>query len=365
RRQGGALHAALQRARSAAGEPRRHAGLHGRARHRAAGPGAPCQPHVRRRGASARAVLRRRAAQGLRPGRHGHGGGRLSFAGFHGGLAHRRVRRDGPGGRGEAGLSQGARSRRARCRARWPVRKAGGQAIREWAGLEYGDDAGDRRRHRSRRDPQLAGARTGLGQAQAGAGGDVRGHLVDHPPMKTVRMPSGDVVPALGQGTWCMGEDPSLRAQEIASLRAGLDLGLRLVDTAEMYGEGRTETLVGEAIAGRRDEVFLVSKVYPHNASRKAMRKACTGSLGRLKTDRIDLYLLHWAGSVPLEETLDAFDRLQRDGHIRSWGVSNLDTAEMEELWALPGGREVQTDQVLYNLSRRGAEWELLPWLRE
>ena len=183
--------------------------------------------------------------------------------------------------------------------------------------------------------------------------------------MKTVRMPSGDVVPALGQGTWCMGEDPSLRAQEIASLRAGLDLGLRLVDTAEMYGEGRTETLVGEAIAGRRDEVFLVSKVYPHNASRKAMRKACTGSLGRLKTDRIDLYLLHWAGSVPLEETLDAFDRLQRDGHIRSWGVSNLDTAEMEELWALPGGREVQTDQVLYNLSRRGAEWELLPWLRE
>ena len=183
--------------------------------------------------------------------------------------------------------------------------------------------------------------------------------------MKTVRMPSGDVVPALGQGTWCMGEDPSLRAQEIASLRAGLDLGLRLVDTAEMYGEGRTEALVGEAIAGRRDEVFLGSKVYPHNASRKAMRKACTGSLRRLKTDRIDLYLLHWAGSVPLEETLDAFARLQREGHIRSWGVSNLDTAEMDQLWALPGGREVQTDQVLYNLTRRGAEWELLPWLRE
>ncbi|HXD41356.1 MAG TPA: aldo/keto reductase [Ramlibacter sp.] len=183
--------------------------------------------------------------------------------------------------------------------------------------------------------------------------------------MKTVRMPSGDVVPALGQGTWCMGEDPSLRAQEIASLRAGLDLGLRLVDTAEMYGEGRTETLVGEAIAGRRDEVFLVSKVYPHNASRKNMRRACTGSLRRLKTDRIDLYLLHWAGSVPLEETLDAFAQLQRDGHIRSWGVSNLDTAEMDQLWALPGGGEVQTDQVLYNLSRRGAEWDLLPWLRE
>jgi diketogulonate reductase-like aldo/keto reductase len=183
--------------------------------------------------------------------------------------------------------------------------------------------------------------------------------------MKTVRMPSGDVVPALGQGTWRMAEDPSLRAQEIASLRAGLDLGLRLIDTAEMYGEGRTEALVGEAIAGRRDEVFLVSKVYPHHASHKAMRKACADSLRRLKTDRIDLYLLHWAGEVPMQETLDAFAGLQRDGHIRSWGVSNLDTAEMDHLWALPGGREVQTDQVLYNLTRRGVEWDLLPWLRE
>jgi diketogulonate reductase-like aldo/keto reductase len=183
--------------------------------------------------------------------------------------------------------------------------------------------------------------------------------------MKTVRMPSGDLVPALGQGTWCMAEDPSLRAQEIASLRVGLDLGLRLVDTAEMYGEGRTEALVGEAIAGRRDEVFLVSKVYPHNASRKAMRKACADSLRRLTTDRIDLYLLHWAGDVPLEETLDAFARLQREGHIRSWGVSNLDTSKMDQLWALPGGREAQTDQVLYNLTRRGVEWDLLTWLRE
>jgi aldehyde reductase len=132
-----------------------------------------------------------------------------------------------------------------------------------------------------------------------------------------------------------------------------------------MYGDGRTEALVGEAIAGRRDEVFLVSKVYPHNASRTAMRKACTGSLRRLQTDRIDLYLLHWAGSVPMEETLDAFARLQRDGHIRGWGVSNLDRSQMEELWALPGGREVQTNQVLYNLKRRGIEWDLLPWLRE
>ena len=182
--------------------------------------------------------------------------------------------------------------------------------------------------------------------------------------MKTVRMPSGDLVPALGQGTWRMGEIPALRSQEIACLRAGLDRGLRLVDTAEMYGDGRTESLVGEAIAGRRDDVFLVSKVYPHNASRKAMRKACTDSLRRLKTDRIDLYLLHWAGSVPLEETLEAFTRLQRDGRIRSYGVSNLDTAGMDELWSLPGGREVQTNQVLYNLDRRGVEWDLLPWLR-
>ena len=162
-----------------------------------------------------------------------------------------------------------------------------------------------------------------------------------------------------------MGEDPALRGQEIASLRAGLDLGLRLVDTAEMYGDGRTESLVGEAIAGRRDEVFLVSKVYPHNASLQGMQRACTDSLRRLKTDRIDLYLLHWAGSVPMEETLGAFARLQRDGHIRSWGVSNLDTSEMDELWGLPGGGAVQTNQVLYNLTRRGVEWDLLPWLRE
>src|SRR3954471_18507319 len=126
--------------------------------------------------------------------------------------------------------------------------------------------------------------------------------------MKSVRMLSGDTVPALGQGTWLMGEDASLRRQEIASLQAGLAAGLRLIDTAEMYGEGRTESLVGEAIAGHRDEVFLVSKVYPHNASRKSMRTACTNSLRRLKTDRIDLYLLHWSGSVPIAETIETFE---------------------------------------------------------
>ena len=140
---------------------------------------------------------------------------------------------------------------------------------------------------------------------------------------------------------------------------------MRLIDTAEMYGDGRTESVVGDAIAGRRDEVFLVSKVYPHNASRKAMQRSCTESLRRLQTDRIDLYLLHWPGSVPLDETVDAFARLQCEGHIRGWGVSNLDRSEMDALWALAGGRQVQTNQVLYNLTRRGVEWELLPWLRE
>lgn len=183
--------------------------------------------------------------------------------------------------------------------------------------------------------------------------------------IKTVRLPCGETVPALGQGTWMMGEDAALKAQEIASLRAGLDHGLSLIDTAEMYGEGRTETLVGQAIAGRRDEVFLVSKVYPHNASVAGMRAACTASLKRLGTDRLDLYLLHWGGSVPLAETVGAFERLQRDGLIRHWGVSNLDPAAMRELWSLPGGPGVQTNQVLYNLTRRGIEWDLLPWQRE
>jgi diketogulonate reductase-like aldo/keto reductase len=183
--------------------------------------------------------------------------------------------------------------------------------------------------------------------------------------MKQVRLPSGDLVPALGQGTWSMGENPAHRAREIATLRAGIELGLRVVDTAEMYGDGATETLVGEAIAGLRDEVFLVSKVYPHNASRKAMRKSCTASLRRLGTDRLDLYLLHWSGAVPIAETVEAFEALRREGLILAWGVSNLDPAAMEELWAVPGGRAVQANQVLYNLARRGIEWDLLPWQRE
>jgi diketogulonate reductase-like aldo/keto reductase len=144
-----------------------------------------------------------------------------------------------------------------------------------------------------------------------------------------------------------------------------VDAGVTLIDTAEMYAEGGAEDVIGEAIAGRRDEVFLVSKVYPHNATRKGMPVACAASLQRLKTDRIDLYLLHWRERTPLAESVEALDALQRAGKIRHWGVSNLDVGDMQELWDLPGGRAVQTDQVLYNLSRRASEWGLLPWLRE
>jgi diketogulonate reductase-like aldo/keto reductase len=183
--------------------------------------------------------------------------------------------------------------------------------------------------------------------------------------MKTVTFPSGQTVPALGQGTWNMGDHAASRAEELATLRLGLDLGLSLIDTAEMYGEGRSEELVAEALLGRRDEAFVVSKVYPHNASRKGTVAACERSLKRLHTDRLDLYLLHWRGNVPLAETVDAFTRLQAAGKIRAWGVSNLDLADMQELWKAKGGDAVVTNQLLYNLTRRGIEWELLPWLRE
>ena len=183
--------------------------------------------------------------------------------------------------------------------------------------------------------------------------------------MKRITLPCGVSVPALGQGTWCMGDDPSRRAEELATLQLGIDLGLTLIDTAEMYGEGASERLVGEAIRGRREEVFVVTKVYPHNASLRAMKPACENSLRRLGIETIDLYLLHWSGSVPLGDTVQAFEALQREGKIRQWGVSNIDVQEMDELWTLPGGTAVQTDQVLYNLSRRAPEWDLLPWLRE
>ena len=183
--------------------------------------------------------------------------------------------------------------------------------------------------------------------------------------MKTVCLPSGERVPAFGLGTWNIGDDPATRAEEIATLRFGLDSGAALIDTAEMYGDGRSEELIAQAIAGRRDEVFLVSKVYPQNASAKGMPAACERSLRRLDTDRIDLYLLHWRGNVPLEETLQAFMRLRQAGKIRHYGVSNLGCADMRALWRLPGGDGIATNQLLYNLARRGIEWDLLPWLRQ
>ena len=179
---------------------------------------------------------------------------------------------------------------------------------------------------------------------------------------KTVGLPSGERVPALGMGTWYLGERPALRAEELATLQEGIDRGLGLIDTAEMYGEGAAERLVGEAIRGRRDRVFLVSKVYPHHASRKGAVAACERSLERLGVDCLDLYLLHWRGGHPLAETLAAFEALRRDGKIRHWGVSNFDPADMAELYALPDGPGAATDQVLYNLARRGVEWDLRPW---
>jgi len=172
-------------------------------------------------------------------------------------------------------------------------------------------------------------------------------------------------VPAFGMGAWNIGDSAATRAEEIATLRLGLDLGAKLIDTAEMYGSGRSEALVGEAIAGRRDEVFLVSKVLPSNASRQGTVTACERSLQHLKTDRIDLYLLHWRGSVPFAETIEAFEALKQAGKIRHFGVSNLDLAEMKSWWKTPAGRACAANQLLFNLTRRGIEYDLLPWLRE
>lgn len=180
--------------------------------------------------------------------------------------------------------------------------------------------------------------------------------------MRTVRLPNGTQVPALGQGTWRMGEGQRSAAEEAACLRLGIDLGMTLIDTAEMYGDGAAEQVVAEAIAGQRDRVFLVSKVYPHNAGKKAAVLACESSLKRLKTDRIDLYLLHWRGSVPLAETVAVFEHLRREGKLRHWGVSNLDTDDMEELLGVPGGDACAANQVLYTPDHRGIEFDLLPW---
>jgi diketogulonate reductase-like aldo/keto reductase len=181
----------------------------------------------------------------------------------------------------------------------------------------------------------------------------------------TVSLPSGTLVPALGLGTWKMGEDARHAGAEVAALKRGLDLGMTLIDTAEMYGEGGAELVTGQAITGRRDEVFLVSKVYPWNASRKGVIEACENSLKRLKTDRLDLYLLHWRGEHPLAETVAGFEQLRQSGKIAAWGVSNFDLDDMQELMAVPGGDMCAANQVLYNLSRRGVEYDLLPWCQE
>ena len=183
--------------------------------------------------------------------------------------------------------------------------------------------------------------------------------------MRTVKLPSGERIPVLGQGTWHLAEAAARRDTEILALRGGLELGMTVIDTAEMYADGEAEKLVGEAIADRRDEVFLVSKVLPQHATARGTVAACEGSLRRLGTDRIDLYLLHWRGRVPLADTIEAFGGLQQAGLIRYWGVSNFDVPDMKELTALPGGPQVATNQVLYNLSRRGPELNLFPLLRE
>lgn len=184
-------------------------------------------------------------------------------------------------------------------------------------------------------------------------------------PIPTVTLPSGVTVPALGQGTWNMGDNAAQARDEIASLKIGLDLGMTLIDTAEMYADGGSEEIVGKAIEGRRDEVFLVSKVYPANASLRGAIEACERSLKRLKTDRIDLYLLHWRGNHPLAETVEAFEDLKAVGKIEAWGVSNFDVADMDELLGVPNGGNVAANQVLYNLARRGIEYDLLPWCQE
>ena len=178
--------------------------------------------------------------------------------------------------------------------------------------------------------------------------------------MRTVEM-AGVAVPVIGQGTWRMGEDRSQRKDEIAALRQGVELGMSLIDSAEMYAEGGAEEVVGEAIAGQRDRVFLVSKVYPHNASRSGIPQACERSLRRLGTEHIDLYLLHWRGQYPLEETVEAFERLREQGKIGHWGVSNFDVDDVQEL----SSDHCATNQVLYNLEERGIEFDLLPWSRQ
>jgi diketogulonate reductase-like aldo/keto reductase len=189
--------------------------------------------------------------------------------------------------------------------------------------------------------------------------------------MNTVSLPDGSILPALGLGTWHLGESAARRPQEVASLRLALELGYRVIDTAEMYGDGGAEEVLGQALAEslrsgvvKRDELFIVSKVYPHNASREGMSAACERSLRRLGLERIDLYLLHWAGPHPLKETVAGFEALQSKGRITHWGVSNFDTDDLKELAALPGGERCAANQVYFSPSTRGVEFDLLPWQR-
>jgi diketogulonate reductase-like aldo/keto reductase len=183
--------------------------------------------------------------------------------------------------------------------------------------------------------------------------------------MPQITLPDGETVPAYGQGTWHMGESRNRFADEAAALKLGIDLGITLIDTAEMYGNGVAEEIVAEAAKGRRDKLFIVSKVLPYNGSQRGTIDACERSLKRLKTDRIDLYLLHWRGSHPFAETLGAFEKLRRDGKIRHHGVSNFDRRDMEEWVKTGGGETVASNQILYNLTRRGPEWDVIPWCRE
>lgn len=183
---------------------------------------------------------------------------------------------------------------------------------------------------------------------------------------RTVKLPNQTAVSALGQGTWLLGERNSTRIQEIEALRAGIDAGMTLLDTAEMYGSGKAEALIGEAIQGYdRNSLFLVSKCYPQNAGRKNIFKSCMASMQRMKTDYIDLYLLHWRGGIPLSETVECMEQLKKEGKIRHWGVSNFDTDDMEELWRVPKGDHCAVNQVLYHIASRGIEFDLLPWLRQ
>ncbi len=186
-----------------------------------------------------------------------------------------------------------------------------------------------------------------------------------HDAMPTVTLPGGEVVPSLGFGTWMMGENRSEARAEVDAVRLALDLGMKVIDTAEMYGDGGAERIVGEALKDRREDAFLVSKVLPWNASYDGTIKACHASLDRLRTDHLDLYILHWRGEHQLEDTVAAMEELKAAGRIRAWGVSNFDIDDMEELFAVADGKNCAVNQVLYNLSRRGIEFDLLPWCQE